>query len=93
MDSNRISLACLWPSNKQPAAAGAVETGIPIIRKAFGFSLLIRPKQMSAEHFSCMTLFAGLCVAEALNDLGINTGIKWPNDLIAIASGRKLVAS
>ncbi|MGI6326285.1 MAG: biotin--[acetyl-CoA-carboxylase] ligase [Saccharofermentanales bacterium] len=59
-------------------------------KEGLWFSLLIRPKQMSAEHFSCMTLFAGLCVAEALNDLGINTGIKWPNDLIAIASGRKL---
>ena len=54
------------------------------------FSLLIRPEQGLAAHFSRMPLFAGLCAAEVLNDLGVNTGVKWPNDLIAIASGRKL---
>jgi len=37
-----------------------------------------------------ITLFAGLCVAEALNSIGAATGIKWPNDIVSLKSGRKL---
>lgn len=54
------------------------------------FSLLLRP-QASAADLSKITLFAGLCAAEAVNRLtGIETGIKWPNDLVDKTSGRKI---
>lgn len=53
------------------------------------FSLLLRPEADSAD-LSRITLFTGLCVAEALEDLSVAAGIKWPNDIIAVANGRKL---
>jgi BirA family biotin operon repressor/biotin-[acetyl-CoA-carboxylase] ligase len=60
------------------------------------FSLLLRPAADPAA-LAPVTLFAGLCAAEALNELLRNelgliepVGIKWPNDLIITAGGRKL---
>lgn len=53
------------------------------------FSILLRPEAESAA-LSRITLFAGLCVVEALDELGAAAGIKWPNDIIAVGSGRKL---
>lgn len=59
-------------------------------RDGLWFSLLLRPEQALAAQYAHMTLFAGLCAAQALNSLGIQVGIKWPNDLVALGSGRKL---
>jgi len=64
------------------------------------FSLLFRPDAEPAG-LAPVTLFAGLCTAAALNRLAgggsapaqrerPDYGIKWPNDIIAAASGRKL---
>lgn len=58
-------------------------------KQGLWFSLLLRPKVDSAV-LSRITLFTGLCVAEALEELGATVGIKWPNDIVADASGRKL---
>lgn len=54
------------------------------------FSLLLRPEQQPASHFSRITLFTALCVAESLISLGADVGIKWPNDLVSAKSGRKI---
>lgn len=53
------------------------------------FSLLLRPGLPAAD-LSLLTLFAGMCAAEALSGLGADVGLKWPNDLVARANGRKL---
>lgn len=59
------------------------------------FSLLLRP-DADARDIASATLFAGLCAAQGLNHAikqagqGAAAGIKWPNDLIAKASGKKL---
>ena len=48
-------------------------------------SVLLRPR------FSCVGLLplaAGVAVAEAVGELGVDTELKWPNDVLA--SGRKL---
>jgi len=58
-------------------------------KQGLWFSLLLRPQAESAD-LSRITLFTGLCVAEALDELGSAVGIKWPNDIIAVKSGRKL---
>lgn len=58
-------------------------------KQGLWFSILLRPEADSAD-LSRITLFAGLCVAEALEELGAPAGIKWPNDIIAVDSGRKL---
>lgn len=58
-------------------------------REGLWFSLLLRP-QDEASRLSSITLFTGLCVAEALNGLGAAVGIKWPNDIVGIRSGRKI---
>lgn len=52
-------------------------------------SLLLRPVSEAADTAK-ITLFTGLCVTEALNRLGAQTGIKWPNDVVSKVSGRKL---
>jgi BirA family biotin operon repressor/biotin-[acetyl-CoA-carboxylase] ligase len=58
-------------------------------RQGLWFSVLLRPRAEITD-LARITLFAGLCVAEALGGFATATGIKWPNDLVAIASGRKL---
>ncbi len=58
-------------------------------RDGLWFSLLLRPQGETAD-LARITLFIGLCVAEALNTLGTTVGLKWPNDLVATGSGRKL---
>lgn len=57
-------------------------------REGLWFSILLRP-QGEAAALAKITLFAGLCVAEALHGLGLAAGIKWPNDLVSASSGRK----
>jgi BirA family transcriptional regulator, biotin operon repressor / biotin---[acetyl-CoA-carboxylase] ligase len=54
------------------------------------FSLLLRPPGEPAAQ-ARLTLFAGLCVVQALREcLAVDSiGIKWPNDLVAVGSGRK----
>lgn len=50
-------------------------------------SILLKPS-LAPYEVSIITLAAGLAVSEALADLGLLTGIKWPNDVVA--EGRKL---
>ncbi len=57
------------------------------------FSLLLRP-EASPEKIAPVTLFAGLIVVQALEELladcGAQLAIKWPNDIIAPAAGQKV---
>ena len=47
---------------------------------SLSMSVLIRPTSNSEQ--SWLTLIASLSVTEALIDLGIDCGIKWPNDVL-----------
>ena len=47
---------------------------------SLSLSVLVRPR--SASEQSWLTLVAGLSVAEALGELGVEAGIKWPNDVL-----------
>lgn len=47
---------------------------------SLSLSVLLRPR--SASEKSWLTLMAGLSVAEALSELGVEAGIKWPNDVL-----------
>lgn len=52
------------------------------------FSVLLRP-DIRPERASMLTLVMGLCVARAIQELyGLDTGIKWPNDVVV--KGRKI---
>lgn len=52
------------------------------------FTLLLRP-EIYANHASMITLLAALVLTQAISDVtGLNTQIKWPNDVIA--NGKKL---
>lgn len=53
---------------------------------SLSLSVLIRPA--SEQERQWLTLIAALAVSEALSDLGINAGIKWPNDILV--QGKKL---
>jgi len=52
-------------------------------------SILLRP-QSEAAALTQITLFTGLCLAEALNSLSVSCEIKWPNDVLSRQNGRKL---
>jgi BirA family biotin operon repressor/biotin-[acetyl-CoA-carboxylase] ligase len=45
------------------------------------FSVVLRPAINPAEA-SMVTLMAGVAVSEALREYGVNTEIKWPNDIL-----------
>lgn len=52
------------------------------------FSILLRP-DIRPERASMLTLVMGLCVAQAIHELyGLETGIKWPNDVVV--HGKKI---
>jgi BirA family biotin operon repressor/biotin-[acetyl-CoA-carboxylase] ligase len=47
------------------------------------FSILLRPR-IAPSHWPLITFMAALAVGDALNEAaGINTDIKWPNDLLS----------
>jgi BirA family transcriptional regulator, biotin operon repressor / biotin---[acetyl-CoA-carboxylase] ligase len=47
------------------------------------FSILLRPR-IATFHWPLITFMAALAVGDALNEAaGINTDIKWPNDLLS----------
>ena len=52
-------------------------------------SVLFRP-ELPAEGAAAVALGATVALAEALEDAGVETRCKWPNDLIAGADGRKI---
>ena len=54
------------------------------------FSVLIRPTASPAT-WGWLPLLTGLAVRQAVADVGgLDAGLKWPNDLLARESGRKL---
>lgn len=48
--------------------------------QGLAFSLIVRPTEAMAL-WPRMALAAGLAVAEGLEDFGVATGLKWPNDV------------
>jgi BirA family biotin operon repressor/biotin-[acetyl-CoA-carboxylase] ligase len=50
-------------------------------------SLLVRPRGGAAE-WGRLPLLAGLAVAEALAEMGVDAALKWPNDVLS--AGRKV---
>jgi len=57
-------------------------------RSSAVFSLVLRPT-VAAAAWPWLPLLTGLCVAGALQDLGYDAGVKWPNDVLI--GDRKLV--
>lgn len=49
--------------------------------KSLVFSLLLKDN-LEPERVSLLSLLSGLCVSLALDDLGIQNQIKWPNDVL-----------
>lgn len=49
--------------------------------KSLVFSLLLKDN-LEPERASLLSLLSGLCVSLALDDLGIENQIKWPNDVL-----------
>jgi BirA family biotin operon repressor/biotin-[acetyl-CoA-carboxylase] ligase len=59
-------------------------------RAGLTFSVLLRP-QVPPPRRSLVPLLAGLAVAEAVTAIGrLDVRLKWPNDLLDAAGGRKL---
>ncbi len=56
--------------------------------KGIWFSVLLRPDFLPQEAPKC-TLLAAVAVAKAMEQFGLQAGIKWPNDILY--DGRKLV--
>ena len=44
-------------------------------------SIILKPEMLPYKA-PFLTIIAGVSIAKALNNLGVNVGIKWPNDLI-----------
>jgi len=76
--------------------AGVQTGGRGRLRRAWGspegglwMSLVLRP-DLEAAAAPRVTQTAAVAVAKALRGLGVNVGIKWPNDLLAEPGGRKI---
>lgn len=76
--------------------AGVQTGGRGRLRRAWGspegglwMSLVIRP-DLQAAAAPRVTQTAAVAVAKALRGLGVDVGIKWPNDLLAEPGGRKI---
>ena len=53
------------------------------------FSVILRPTSFLPQEAPKCTLLAAVAVARAIRSLGLDVGIKWPNDILA--NGKKLV--
>lgn len=51
-------------------------------------SVLLRPPPLEPQHWLWLPLVTGVAVAQGLAALGVQTQVKWPNDVLA--DGRKL---
>jgi BirA family biotin operon repressor/biotin-[acetyl-CoA-carboxylase] ligase len=76
--------------------AGVQTGGWGRLRRAWGsprgglwMSLVLRP-DLEAAAASRITQTASVAVAKALREIGVNVGIKWPNDLLVEPGGRKI---
>lgn len=57
--------------------------------KGIWATVLLKPNFLPSEASKC-TLMAAVSVAKAMKAFGLKGGIKWPNDLMDIQTGRKL---
>ena len=59
-------------------------------RAALTFSLLVRPDEVPVARWPWLPLLTGVAVVDAVRRVtGVETGLKWPNDVLA-PDGRKL---
>ncbi|RDY26191.1 biotin--[acetyl-CoA-carboxylase] ligase [Romboutsia weinsteinii] len=57
------------------------------VNEGIWMTIILKPDILPTQA-PFITLIAGASIAKALNDLGVNTSIKWPNDVIL--NGKKL---
>lgn len=74
-------------SEAQSTGKGRLDRGFFCPRGGLWFSVILRPSFLPQDAPKC-TLMAAIAVAKAMRKVGIEAGIKWPNDIYA--EGRKL---
>ena len=74
-------------SEMQSTGKGRLERSFFCPRGGVWFSVILRPPFLPQEAPKC-TLLAAVAVAKAMQELGVEAGIKWPNDIYC--QGRKL---
>lgn len=74
-------------SEAQSVGKGRLERSFFCPAGGLWFSVILRPDFLPQEAPKC-TLMAAVAVAMAMRDLGLEAGIKWPNDIYC--QGRKL---
>ncbi len=57
--------------------------------EALTFSVLLRPP-VAPDRFGWLSLLGGLAVVRALEGLGVEAALKWPNDVLVVDAGEAL---
>ncbi|NBE53330.1 biotin--[acetyl-CoA-carboxylase] ligase [Streptomyces boluensis] len=59
-------------------------------RSGIFFSVLLKPREVPVEHWGWLPLLAGVATATALSrTAGVDTALKWPNDLLVAVDGEE----
>lgn len=74
-------------SEAQSTGKGRLERSFFCPAGGLWFSVILRPDFLPQEAPKC-TLMSAVAVARAMRDMGLDAGIKWPNDIYC--QGRKL---
>lgn len=74
-------------SEQQSTGKGRLERSFFCPQGGLWFSVILRPQFLPQDAPKC-TLLAAVAVAKAMRELGLDAGIKWPNDIYC--QGRKL---
>lgn len=69
------------PTCRLPAAGGWIVWESPA-GSGIAVSVLLRPDEISAARWVWLPLLVGLAVDATVRELGVDCGLKWPNDVL-----------
>ncbi|UUU31281.1 biotin--[acetyl-CoA-carboxylase] ligase [Streptomyces sp. CA-210063] len=89
--ADRLPEGAVLVAEEQNAARGRLDrTWTAPARSGLFFSVLLKPGDVPLQHWGWLPLLTGVAVATGLSRAaGVDTALKWPNDLLVTVAGEE----